>query len=154
MNLFTSHTSNTLALLAILLLPVQQSVVASCCCRVTETRANLAAAGLWQDSHSQREWSPCSSGNSQTPSCCNSNSSDSNSRPCQCPCGCCKMPAPDAVDPALTGPSMENDLLVVELHSDSTTNCVNAPQHSLEKLVANFTTGGSERCVQLCRFQL
>jgi len=120
------HTSKTLALLAIMLLPIQQSLAAPCCCQGGQ--------------------------NCVDQSCCGSPNSES--KPCQCPAECCKNAAPNSADPTTTGPTLKKDSPVAAVPSVSAINCENAARNSLGGCVAIGPASGFERCVRLCRYRL
>jgi len=154
MNRFITLTTKTLALLVILLLPVQQSLASNYCFHsgVDQSTPGRSSVGSMRNCCSQSgasRRSTCDLGQS----CCKASSSDSNSRPCQCPCGCCSTAAPDAIaSPANS--SIGIDLSATAVPSFSTTTCESGPQNSQGSTIAISTASGSVLCDWLCRYRL
>jgi hypothetical protein len=154
MNRSVTHISKALALLAIMLLPVQQSLAATCCCHGGRGVASQTIVGPQRNCCSQREASYRGRASSLGWSCCEANSPGSKSKPCQCPGECCQKVTPNAVDPVAVRPSLEEDLPVATVLGISTIACENTTRNSQVISVANSSTSGSERCIQLCRYRL
>ena len=147
MNRLMTHMSKPLALLAIMLLPVQQSLAASCCCHggVNHTSST--------DCCSRREASCCDGTSSLGRSCCQASSPDSKSEPCQCPGGCCDSATPDAF--ALSADSaLKINLSAATVQGISTIACEITTRNSLAGSVAAGSASGLKLCVLLCRYRL
>ncbi len=152
-----SRTSKALALLAITLLPVQQSLAATGCCLGGQGRVIQAASGSGAGCCSQTQTSCCTGASGREPTCCEKNSSGSQSKPCKDRGGCEKNSAPAAAEP----PNTESSLQVVptfEAFRGAATIAIEiSANDSLANAlvaVASFAGSGSDRCIQLCCFRL
>ncbi len=145
MNQTVTHITKILALLAVLLLPVQSSMAATCCCQ-------RAVGQSWPERSTDSPASCCSQ-QSSSPCCCRSSGSDSDSQSCCCPSGCRCTTSPDAV--AFTADSSsELDLSACVAPCASASVCQNKQQCLLTSGDVYSQVSGSELCVQLCRYQL
>ncbi|NOY40340.1 MAG: hypothetical protein GXP26_00700 [Planctomycetes bacterium] len=155
MNRFVTHTTKTLALLAILLLPVQRSMAATCGCHsgVSQPSSGAMASGAMASCCSRDAVSCCCSSHDLGQSCCQASSSGSKSQSEQCPDRYCETATTEAIALSVDS-SLEIDLSAITVHRISTIADESGPQNSLASTVAAGTTNGSELCVQLCRYRL
>ncbi len=149
MNPFVTHTTKTLALLAILLLPVQRSMAATCDCH---SGVGKASSGAMTSCCSQPGASCCSPYDLE-PSCCQASCLDSKSRSEQCPGEYCEVAVLETVAP-LADSSSGIDLSAAAAQSISTIADVDGPQNLQTSAVAINTMSGSALCVRLCRYRL
>jgi len=145
MNRLITHTAKTLAMLAVLLLPVQQSMAAATCC----CHGGLEQTGCC----SQGKANCCGGADRPGQSCCNRSSLDSESGSCQCLGGRCGRAAPDVFAPSADS-SSEVDLSAATVQGISSFAFENATRDSLADAVSAGPASGFERCVRLCRFRL
>lgn len=148
MNRLVTHTTKTLALLAILLLPVQGAMAATCSCG---GGMGQPFVGSVANCCSQPGAGCCSYDLGQ--SCCQTSSSGSKSQSEQCPDRYCETATTEAIALSVDS-SIEIDLSAVTVHSLSTIADENGQRNSLASTVADSVTSGSELCVQLCRYRL
>jgi len=156
MNRLITHISKTLALLAILLLPVQQSLAAGCCGNgVQESRTNQTSADSSKSNCSQHdEASCCRKESGLGRSCCEWDSPNSKSELGQCLDMCHDNVPSGEAGSAMVGSTLENDPPVAAVQSISTIFCDSATQDSLANTIATNSASGFQRCVQLCRYRL
>ncbi len=141
------NISKALALLAVVLLPAEQTLAATCCCRGSRVAGEHGSEGSLS--------SCCSNASTSHSSCCDE--SHSRSKPCRCPAGMCGMQPPTAFSPVTESSSGDDDLRiatlaaipVIALDVDSLTL-----RESLRISATHLSTSGSERCVLLCRYRL
>jgi hypothetical protein len=145
MNQIVTHITKTLALLAVLLLPVQRSMAATCCCQ----------RGINQSSLESSTDSPasCCSQQSSSPCCCQTSGADSDSQPCRCPSGCRCTTLPDAIVFSAESSSEWNFSADIA-PSISANVCQNEQRCSRARADVSSNASGSTLCVQLCRYQL
>ncbi len=154
MNRFAAHISKTLAVLVILLLPIQQSLAVTCCCRAVQNDAVRLAASPRADRGSDDSSSCCSSTCDSEHSCCGQEATDAVSNRCQCPEGSCDQTVPNAFDPAAINSSVDVDLFAAATLTIVTTTRNKTAQASPANTVSRFSCSVSDRCVLLCRYQL
>jgi len=155
MNRLITHTLKTLALLASVLLPLQQSLGASCCGQEGQDCANQKSADSSKSSCSQHDAaSGCSKAGGLGRSSYEGDSPYSKSEPGRCSGRCHENAPPSAADPAMVGPCLEVDPSAVTVNSNSTLVCESITRDLLAIAVATRSESGSERCVRLCRYRL
>ena len=150
MNRRLLHISKTLALLAVLLLPVEQALAASCCCRgkqsvVASSQGSCCSQGLA---------TCCSTVSTSQRSCCEQGDTRSEPTPCQCPTGCFGQDSPDAVVPARNNASSDHELTLVAVLATSIDVVHGASSDLLRSTVFRTSMSGVQRCVLLCRYRL
>lgn len=141
MNQMMLHIAKTLSLLAVVMLPVQQTLAANCCCR--GGHGNHVVAGSPSNC--------CSQGHA---TCCDEQS-HTGSKPCQCPV--CGLDAPMVADSASEATFSDEYLEIVTIGEiPATRTDVERRLHreSLQLSASHASTSGSQRCVLLCRFLL
>lgn len=152
MNRLVASIIKTLTLVAILLLPVQQTLAATCCChrgRYDEKQTVKLPARCCS--------SCCGGADSHESSFGNARSSSEPSKPCRCPGGCRSHSGPTATTSTTTSPSLEDESGLERVARKSTLSIGSTAHHSVENAfvaVLAFPKRGSERCAQLCRYRL
>lgn len=152
MNILHRRISKTIALLIVLLLPVQPRLSATCCCR--RAQVDASHIGVATSSCCTKSQPGCCSAAASKRSCCRNDRSDAGKQPCQCPFGCggCgKLIARDVV--AVTVAEV-----VVPLDVTTTAVVVSLPVVAVDnsrtdRWGAN-SRAGAHLCVLLCRFTL
>lgn len=156
MSHYFTTISKTFALLAVVMLPVEQTLAASCCCRGSQIAGKHPTAGLLRSCCSQAGASCCSTASTSHNSCCDSDS-NSDSKPCQCPVGFCGFDPPTGFDPGTNTTSSSDELRVDTLAAVPAITCdlnFRTPFQSLRLSAFHTSTSGSQRCVLLCRYRL
>jgi len=148
-----THITKTLALLAVLLLPVQGSMAANCCCHRGIIQSSPERSADLFASRCSKLGASCCGQQSSDPCCCHSSGADSDSQPCRCPSGCRCTTSPDAIAYSANS-SSELDLTAGIAPCASARAFQNGPQCLLTSADVCSTASGSALCVRLCRFQL
>ncbi len=164
MNPFVTHITKTLALLAVLLLPVQSSMAATCCCHrgINQSSLESTMASQAMDllaSCCSQPGASCCSQQSLGSCCCHTRGSDGargsdgDSQPCRCPSGCRCTTSPDAI--AFSAEfSSEWDFSASLAPSISANACQDGQRCSRAHTEVSSTASGATLCVLLCRYQL
>jgi len=149
------HLSNSFLLLAATLLPIQQSLAATCCCqqgreaaRAQVSTVPLAASLQSQDEHCNRVFQADGS------CCCAGGESGSGSNPCHCPVGCCGKLGPASAAADTAGPSLTDDLAGGAVACVGTEHTAFATTQPLAISGGPSSPGGAGLCAQLCRYLL
>ncbi len=148
------HISTVLLLLAAIVVPFQQTLAATCCCRL-----KLDVSKILSDSRDA-----CCCSRKQTASdhskeiartCCPSNRTEKTSSPdpCRCPAGSCGEQNPDATEPVtpvdcivdVDLQPLDTTIVAFAVHDTSTTFS--------NRIVVN-SPSGADICILLCRFSL
>lgn len=152
------NTTKNLAVLAVIMLPVQQVMAASCCCRFDRAAGKHVTAGSLMNCCSQVQASCCGTESISPGSFC-AGQSRSDSGPCRCLAGLCGIDAPTATD-STTGVSVSNNdndqwVAIMATGQAIALNVDSRTSSDLCRLSTFGTsTSGSERCVLLCRYRL
>ena len=154
MNRQLSHISKTLALLAVTLLPVEQTLAATCCCRNSHGDVKHIAAGWPKSCCSPGQAAYCRIANASQRSCCEHGQSHSDSKPCRCPAGCLGKDAPDAVVLATDSAASGDELSVAVMPTTALGLADGTRSDSLRSTTSRYSTSASQRCVLLCRYRL
>lgn len=152
MNRLLLDISKILALLAVTLLPVRQTLAATCCCRGVRIDGKHVAAGEQRSCCLQSLASCCSTARTQDGTCCEHGRPAS--KPCRCPAGCCGKDAPKATEPATDTASSGEHLALATVPTTVLDAVGETPSDSLGNTTSRTSTSGSERCVLLCRYRL
>ena len=147
------HISKTLALLAVVMLPVQQMLAANCCCRGGQNAVKQVEAGGQPSCCSQVQASCCSTASNSSNACCGQGQPDSGTKPCRCPAGSCGKNAPKAVDPAVDISSQSDELSLAPVIETSFAQVGDPQTDSAGCVPSEMATSGSQRCVLLCRYR-
>lgn len=154
MNVLHGPFMKTIVLLAAILLPVQQSLPATCCCDGGRHEGKQNAVA--QKGHSpKRQHSCCQQAKNPKQSCCQNSHRGSGPKPCRCPHGCAAKLKPQAVEhssrtriaspnelfgivalPVIFGPRRLNPILIVAWRT------------------CHIFLRGAQLCVLYCRFTL
>jgi hypothetical protein len=148
------HISKTLALLAVVMLPVQQMLAANCCCRSGQHAVKQVEAGGQPSCCSQVQASCCGTTSNSSNVCCDQGQPDSSTKPCRCPAGSCGKDAPKAVEPVVDISSANDELSVATVLETPFAQVGNPQTDSAEWVPSEMATSGSQRCVLLCRYRL
>ena len=148
---FFLSIAKPLALLAVILLPVEQTLAASCCCRRGQRVDKQVAAGGLKSCCAQRKASCCDISHV---SCCETAQTHSDSKPCQCPAGCFGKDVPKAVDPAAYKTSADAELTVAVVCTVTIDAVRDAGSPLAATTASQPSTNGLQRCVLLCRYRL
>lgn len=151
MNRLVSPLSNTLALLAVAFLPIQQCMAGTCCCPARLDGVKLSISASPGSCCSQGRTSCCSRVSSCERSCC-AGSPDSKSKPCECPGGCAKTSEPIATGPAEIEWSQGNEPTRFAPEVISTVAILGTA--SVPTIASEGVASAADRCVRLCRFLL
>lgn len=154
MNRLLPHISKTLALLAVIMLPVEQMLAANCCCRGGQSAVKRVEAGGQPSCCSQVQASCCSNASRSSNACCGQGKPDSGTKPCRCPAGSCSQDTPKAVEPAVDISSANDELSVAAVFVTSSAEVGDPQTNSAGSVPAEISTSGSQRCVLLCRYRL
>jgi len=153
MNQFVAHISKAVMLLAVILLPIQQSLASACCCRGGQDCAKQTAAGSLASCGSHIKTSRRGSASDLSGGYYEESSLDSKTKSCHCPSECDAVATLGALDSAMGGSSLE-DLSVETVLCVSATSPGNPARNSLGNAPAACPSSGSERCIWLCRYRL
>jgi len=157
MNQIATHTTKLLALLAILLLPFQEAVAASCGCGGSvghSSSGQLTGSDETASSCcSEPGVSSCCSQGVLGQSCCCQTGAAADSHPLHDPCGCCYTASPDVVVFSLDS-SLDVDVSEGTTSSFSAIACPERQRDSLDESESFCVASGVELCNQLCRYQL
>ena len=145
-NRLLRHALKTSALLAVILLPIEQSLAATCCCCTSHASVKQLA------SSSHRSCCSKTADSGAERSCCRQGSSESGSKPCHCPTGCCGKYVPQAVDPTTTIVSTTDDASVPVVVS-TVVDAQDAAADLLSITASPSPISGSQRCTLLCRYR-
>ena len=152
MNKLLPHFSKTLAMLAVIMLPVEQALAENCCCRGGKSNEKQVSTTSQATCCSSGESTCCSTAPSSDGSCCEEGQTQTGSKPCQCPAGCFGKDAPKAIDASgITFSDIELSQAIVPMALHEVV--CEAPFHSVQ-LSTSEATSGSQRCVLLCRYRL
>ena len=154
MNRLLPHIAKTLALLAVVMLPVEQMLAANCCCRGGQSAVKHVEAGRQASCCSQVQASCCSTASKSSNACCGQGQPDSGTKPCQCPTGACGKDSPKAVEPAVDNSSVSSDLFVAALIETTSDEVIDRQTDSAGRTSSEIWTSSSQRCVLLCRYRL
>lgn len=150
------NITKTLALLAVAMLPVAQTLAASCCCRSGRAVGESVSTGSQRSCCLQASQSCCIATSTLHGSCCGGES-NSGSEPCRCPVGLCGIDPPMGLEPVTSTSSSEVDLRVNALATVPAAVCALNCQVAREPQLASTPhepTSGAARCVLLCRYLL
>lgn len=154
MNRLLPHIAKSLALLAVVMLPVEQMLAANCCCRGGQSAVTHVEAGGQSSCCSQVQASCCSTASRSSNDCCGQSQSDSGTKPCRCPAGTCGKDTPNAVEPAVDISSVNDEFSVAAVLEASSADVVDLQTDSAGRTSSEISTSGSQRCVLLCRYRL
>ena len=154
MNLLRGKLPKTLALLAVILLPLQQSLAATCCCRQSRGTIRGQTNGSVSNCCSQGQAGCCAGESDAGSSCCRDGESSTGMTPCRCLAGCCGLDDPRSLDTAPAELPSADELanavnrtaVVVAIHAMATQTL---PDSSLSD-----SMGGPRLSVLLCRYRL
>ena len=151
-----THITKALTLLAVMLLPVQHSLAATCCCRGGHQDVNMTATDSVADCCSRIGLNCCSGTSGHAVTCCDESSSGAKSKPCKCPGGCVSDTVPSAISYSSTGSSLEDDTSGGIPERTSTLIAEGPGQTPLVYqlgALASCPSNGPARCARLCRFR-
>ena len=152
MNRLRQKLVKVLALLAVVMLPVEQTLASACCCRLGHTQRQRLWDGIQQSRCAEAVASCCGSARSTAPPCCNSVHADG-PKPCPCPAGCFSQGVPNAVSPPDNATIPAVDLFADRVGSAPTVSCAACAALTQCPQLLN-PTSASQRCVLLCRYRL
>lgn len=150
------NISKTLALLAVAMLPIAQTLAASCCCRSARLVGEHGRGGSHTSCCLQALASCCSSASASHGSCCDGESNP-DSKPCRCPAGLCGIDVPVGLESATDATSADDDLRVNALATVPAIACAVNCQTACESLLVSTphaSISSPERCSLLCRYRL
>ena len=151
-NTLLRRIMRTLALLAVILLPAEQSLAATCCCCTGHASVKQIPTSSHQNCYSKNAGGCCSRRSDAESSCCRQGLRDSESKPCRCPAGCCGKYVPQAADPTATVVSTADDMSVPVVLS--TVLDAQDAVVDLQSIIASPSPiSGSQRCTLLCRYR-
>lgn len=153
MNRLLPHIAKTLALLAVVTLPVEQMLAANCCCRGGQSAVKHVEARGQASCCSQVQASCCSTASRSSNACCGQGQPDSGSKPCRCPAGACGKDSPKAVEPAVDISSVNDEFSVAAALEASSAKVSDLQTDSAGRTSSEISTSGSQRCVLLCRYR-
>ncbi|QEG35799.1 hypothetical protein Pr1d_31050 [Bythopirellula goksoeyrii] len=148
MNQLTLNISKSLTLLAVLLLPVEQTLAATCCCHGSSVAGRHVSVGSQISCYSQVQGACCST---DCQSCC---AGHSGSKPCRCPAGLCGLKIPTAVAPTTDTTSVTDAWTFAEVSPISFNSVGHSSRKWYPHSAIDILTSGSQRCVLLCRYQI
>jgi len=134
------HISKSLAVLAVVLLPVEQALAASCCCRGGSGRVAHVADGFQKSCCTQSQAACCGTA--------------SGSQPCHCSIECYGQDAPNTIDPAMFRTSSDDEAVVGVLLTIALDAAGIAAPGLLRSTASPSPIRGAQRCVLLCRYRL
>jgi hypothetical protein len=156
MNWLDSHISKSLLWLAVAFIPLQQPVVAGCCCcpdgaDVVQRCATDARVVSFTPAHAN-----CCRVTAHAGACCcrGDRLASSNSRPSDCPCRCGGQNERMVFESSSPGRTPESQWIACggfTLLSGATTNASMADLHNS---APHVSLSGMARCIKLCRFTL
>ncbi len=152
MNRHLAYIPKALALLAVTMLPVEQSLAASCCCRIGHHGRQPVREGAAQTGSENGQHDGGSTAEKRCCRCCEHG--HSNSRPCNCPAGCFSHGAPKAVSSVKDRAFLAVDLSITAVNLIATEDVGTKPSCRLQDPASDTAASGAERCVLLCRYRL
>jgi len=147
--------SKSVLLLAAAILPVQQSISATECCREAHDGGLRYAAASEGNCCSQKLDNCCNRGDGPWRVCCQHGQTCSDSsKPYPCSGMCGRSGAPMAVDLTVGIVPPDDELAVTVILTIAADTSVDTASNSLRSTTSTHTTSGSHRCVLLCRHRL
>ena len=152
MTRYVGDISKTVALLAVLLLPVQQLFAATCCCRqgnVAKHKADVAKSCC-----SVPHADCCDTDSAPSRACCQDDTSDGNSKTCRCiVCGLSDDTYSNVESPT-TGVSSPDEGKWAAASVSSGPACRDLGCHLSATADQLSTLNAADRCHVLCRYRL